>query len=160
MLPSISSYNPKDPYNFPIERLANYSSELLKIYFASAKKYEAKYEFQDARYRVFHEVVAMANTLIVFSRLIDEYTESKTWFDKQKFRENVFENYEIKDINMTLRTFLKFGHFHAIFMFVEDVLRTIQMNFSPNACNKGKAEYKSIYEHMLTALTLKKYIEL
>lgn len=103
-LVSKSSYNPKDPYNFPIERLTDYSKEILKIYFASATKYKAKYKFLDARYRVFHEVVAIANTLIIFSNLIDEYTESKTWWEKQKKIKSkiVFENFLIKDINLSL----------------------------------------------------------
>ena len=105
------TYNPIDGYSLPIERLIDYAKQLHKIYFTSGNKFKAVYGVNDYRYRVFHEVVATANALVVFMNLMDTYTESTEWWRKNnKFNTKTdFHNAIVKDINFSLRGLLKFG---------------------------------------------------
>ena len=150
-------YNAADPFSFPPKRMENYADELISIFQTSATKYQGKFGANDVRFRVFLDIRATANSVKIYSILIENYTSETTWWKERKEFTNQFDNSLVKSINFSLIEFTKFGHYHIINMHVEDTLRSIVKSLSPEACNKGTAEFKSIYSHILAELNLQTF---
>lgn len=151
------SYNPKDPFSLPTKRIKSYADEVSQQFRKSAEKYKKSYALEDVRHYIFHDMLATSNSYLVLCMMMEQNSDTTTWWNAQKEFGNKFDNRLVKDMSLALREFLKYGHFHSMFMFVEDNLRVIVRAIDGSAVNKGTGEFKSIYSYLLKQADVQKY---
>ena len=153
-------YDPQDSVHFPPERHTEFYKTCKKLVGKYGDRIINLYTSPDLRFKIFHELKCTSTNAFIITKLMQDNTYSTTCLNGSKMFKIELDNHFMKGLNIGMRTFIDFGYFHSVFMFTEDTLRRMLRILDLNACNKGTAEFKNIYECLLKKINLQKYSKL
>ncbi len=114
----------------------------------------AKYNKNDVRVTAFSKIINVLNSALLGSSFINQCLLNNTWWEK-----TAKESISIADRKIYANEydmFLKLGLLQFIFSSVESSFRLLLKTLDPNACSKGTADFKNIYDHLFNKLKLSK----
>lgn len=119
-----------------------------KVYLQS--KYSWKED--DARLTVFAKISNVLSSANLGYFLMYSYLQKKDWW--KQYQQLEVTELSIKSSIEEFEMFFRIGLIHNIMYGVESSFRIYVRTIDPQVCNKGMAEFKSIYEWLLKKLNL------
>lgn len=125
-------YNPKDPWNFPGDRLVLFGIEAMEIFQPSRDWIKTRHRYPDVRFTVFHELIQLGHGAMSFGIFLrDEGSRREWWSSRPEFTKE-YSRRMVQSFGMGLRSQFQLGFFHGVVHQVEAFFRQVATALAPN----------------------------
>ncbi|MEM7036212.1 MAG: hypothetical protein AAF570_04460 [Bacteroidota bacterium] len=152
-----SSYNPRDPWNVPPQRLVHFAFSAMKILKPSRSKWLRIKPYPDIRSVAFHELHAECHSLGVQSMLMRENARSLEWWNAQPELSGRLDKQAMLANNIALRGMLRYGFVQMLSRELEAVFRQVLRNLDPEARENKGAGFRKVWKALLAQTGLEHY---
>ncbi len=119
------SYNPKDPWNFPGDRLVIFAMDALEIVRPVRKYYAPRYQWPDLRFGIFHELAQSCHSVLCLALWQrGEASESNWWHGQPEFDKD-YARRTLQNFNIGVRGLAQVGLVGSIVFKLEWALRQV-----------------------------------
>lgn len=152
-----STYNGKDPWNFPPQRLVRFAFEAREIFVPSRNKWVRQRPFPDVRFVVFHELIANCYALGTYAMLVRDRWQEDDWWQGQPELPAQMERSTIQATRMNIRALMQFGFFHGVAKHLDSSFRQVLRSLDPEARENGSVGFSKVWRRLLEQTGLEDY---
>lgn len=152
-----SSYNSKDPWQFPPQRLVRFALEAREVFSASRNKWLRIKPYPDARYMIFHELGSDCFALGSVAMMLRERATDIEWWNSQAETPASLKKTAVMANHMAMRGMLQFGFFHGVARQLDHIFRQVLRNLDPEARENGPVPFSQVRKVLFQQTSLEKY---
>lgn len=148
-----TSYNPKDPWNFPADRMVIFGIEAMEIFRNSRVKYAPRHQYPDVRFAVFHELIQLCHGTMSVGIWLRGEGGNRQWWNQQPEFNKEYSKRMVQSFNMGLRGLQQTGFLHGIGHQIESSLRQCLVYLDPTA-EENLLGYRKVWKRLFGALEM------
>lgn len=151
-----STYNPKNPWDFPPNRMVIFAIDAMALFQRSRSKIVTRHIHPDLRFTFFHEAILKCHPVMSLGLLLRESGQKLEWWNQQPEFKKEYSERIVQTFNMNLRGSGMYALINGMLGLTEATLRQMLWHLDPNAAENQQG-FRPVWKYMLGEYDALKY---
>jgi hypothetical protein len=118
-----ATYNPRDVWRFPPQRLVRFAAEVYGVASSSRTRVAGRHLHPDQRFVIFHELSGLAHALLLGAMHLRSHGSDEAWWDLQPEFSHTVDARTMASNNMAMRQLLQLGYMQGVLRQLDMAMR-------------------------------------
>ena len=152
----LEGYNPKDPWQFPPNRMVIFAIDSMALFQQSRTRIITRHIHPDLRFTFFHSAIQLCHPVMSLGLLLRESGQKVEWWNEQPEFKKEYSERIVQTFNMNLRGSAMSALINGMLGLIEATLRQMLWYLDPKAPENSQG-FRPVWKYMLENYEAKRF---